>query len=210
MLTIDLFTEISCPWCLIGMHRLDKVLTERFPALDVEIRHHPILLLKDVSAEGLYIPDLLRSRYGVTNMKAAFARPEQEARDSGLTLDLSLQLRTYSTLAAHALIMAASERGTQHRLAMAITRAYFLEATDIGNAQQLADLAVSYGFERDEALGIALDPSRHPAVERAAAEAGAQGIRSVPHFVFGGRLMLNGGRSEDEIAEAIASAATIA
>lgn len=59
-------TEITCPWCIIGHHRLDKILAERFPDLEVGIRQHPVLLLPDALAEGLYIPDLLRKRYGMT------------------------------------------------------------------------------------------------------------------------------------------------
>lgn len=78
MLKIDLYTEISCPWCFVGHHRLDKVLAERFPDLAVDIRQHPVLLLPDAPVGGLYIPDLLRSRYGITDPKAAFARPEEK------------------------------------------------------------------------------------------------------------------------------------
>ncbi len=91
---IDLYTETTCPWCIVGYHRLDKVLAERFPSLAVEIRQHPVLLLPDAPAGGLYIPDLLRSRYGITDPKVAFARPEGEARASGFDLDLSRQLWT--------------------------------------------------------------------------------------------------------------------
>jgi predicted DsbA family dithiol-disulfide isomerase len=151
MLEIDLYTEITCPWCIIGQHRLDKVLAERFPDLGADIRHHPILLLPDAPAAGLYIPDLLRTRYGVTDPKAAFARPEAEARASGLDLDLNRQLWTYPTQAAHALILAAYERGTQHRLAVAISEAYFLGAKTIADVDVLADIAVDYGFSRAEA-----------------------------------------------------------
>lgn len=123
MLQIDLYTEITCPWCIIGHHRLDKVLAERFPALEVDIRQHPVLLLPDSPAEGLYIPDLLLSRYGVTDPKASFARPEAEARASGL--DLSRQPWTYRTQAAHGLVLAARALGTQHQLAVAITMRIF-------------------------------------------------------------------------------------
>lgn len=207
MLQIDLHTEISCPWCIIGQHRLDKVLQERFPNLAVDIRHHPVLLMPDTPAEGLYIPDLLFKRYGVTDPRAAFARPESEARASGLDLDLGRQLYTYPTQAAHALIKAAGERGTQHRLAVAITEAYFLQAKNIGKASVLADVAVAHGFERDEALAIARDPAWRARVEQAAADAAAAaGVRSVPHFVFNGHIAINGGRSEDEIAEALREA----
>lgn len=121
----------------------------------MDIRQHPVLLLPDAPAEGLYIPDLLRSRYGVTDPKASFARPEAEARASGLDLDLSRQPWTYRTQAAHGLILAARARGTQHQLAVAITDAHFLEAKNIADADVLADIAVAYGFERKEARAIA-------------------------------------------------------
>jgi len=206
MLQIDLYTEITCPWCIIGHHRLDKVLAERFRELEVDIRQHPVLLLPDAPAEGLYIPDLLLSRYGVTDPKASFARPEAEARASGLDLDLSRQLWTYRTQAAHGLILAARARGTQHRLAVAITDAHFLEAKNISDADVLADIAMAYGFERAEARAIARDPAQHRLVEQEAARSLAAGVRSVPHFVFGGRFAINGGRSEDEIASAIRQA----
>jgi predicted DsbA family dithiol-disulfide isomerase len=210
MLRIDLFTEITCPWCIIGHHRLDKVLAERFPALDVDIRQHPVLLLPDAPAAGLYIPDLLRSRYGVTDPKASFARPEAEARASGFDLDLSRQPWTYRTQAAHGLILAARTRGTQHQLAVAITDAHFLDARNISDVDVLAGIAAGYGFQRDEARAIALDPEQHRRVEQEAAKSAAAGVRSVPHFVFGGRIAINGGRSEDEIASAIRDAASVA
>ncbi|MCW2387326.1 putative DsbA family dithiol-disulfide isomerase [Sphingobium sp. B11D3B] len=207
MLQIDLFTEISCPWCFVGHHRLDKVLAERFPELDVDIRQHPVLLLPDAPPEGLYIPDLLRWRYGATDPKAAFVRPEAEARASGFDLDLSHQLWAYRTQPAHGLILAARERGTQHRLAVAITDAYFLKAKNTSDADVLADIAMAHGFERQEAHAIALDPEQHRRVEQEAAQSAAAGVRSVPHFVFGGRIAINGGRSEDELASAIRQAA---
>ncbi|MXV09222.1 DsbA family protein [Xanthomonas sp. LMG 9002] len=206
MLKIDLYTEISCPWCFVGHHRLDKVLAERFPDLAVDIRQHPVLLLPDAPVGGLYIPDLLRSRYGITDPKAAFARPEGEARASGFDLDLGRQLWTYPTQAAHALILAAAGRDTQHRLAVAITDAYFIAAKNIADAEVLADIAVGHGFDRDQARAIALDPAQHRRVEAEAARSADAGVRSVPHFVFGERIAINGGRSEDEIAAAIRAA----
>lgn len=207
MLNIDLYTEISCPWCIIGQHRLDKVLAERFSDLAVDIRHHPVLLIPDAPEEGIYVPDLLRTRHGVTDPKAAFARPESEARTSGLEMDLSRQPWAYRTQLAHGLILAARERGTQHQLAVAISKAYFLDVRNIGHADVLADIAINHGFGHAEARAIALDPVQHQRVEQLAAQSSAAGVRSVPHFVFAGRVAINGGRSEDEIALAIQEAA---
>jgi len=203
MLHIDLYAEITCPWCFVGLHRLDKVLKEHFNEVLVEIRHRPVVLLPDAPATGLYIPDLLHSRYGVTDPKTAFARPEREARASGFELDLSRQLWTYPTQAAHALILAARERGTQHELAIALTDAYFVDARNIGDVDVLADIAVHLGFERLEARAVALDPAVREKVAGEVARSAATGVRSVPHFEFGSGVAISGARSEVEIASAI-------
>lgn len=202
-LVIDLYTEISCPWCIIGLHRLDKVLAERFPTLPVDIRHHPVILMKDCPPKGLRIADLLQSRYGITDPDAAWARPHIEARMSGLDLDLRRQPFAYPTLGAHTLIGLAGARGTQHALAVAITHAYFQDGRNIGDADILADIAVDHGFERDEAFRFASDPAELEATRGEVALSAISGVTSVPHFVFDGRFTLVGGRSEDEITAAI-------
>ncbi|MCM2435420.1 DsbA family oxidoreductase [Agrobacterium rosae] len=201
-LRIDLFTEISCPWCIIGLHRLDKVLAERFPQIDADIRHHPVILL-DCPPEGFKIVDLMRSRYGITDPAKAWARPHAEARASGLDLDLGRQPFAYPTVGAHTLIRLAGPRGTQHSLVAAITWAYFQDAANIGDADVLADIASKHGFEREEAYQLVSDPVQLERTRGDVANAAAHGVTSVPHFVFGGEFVLNGGRSEDEIAAAI-------
>lgn len=207
-LAIDIYTEITCPWCNIELHRLDKVLNERFASLPVDIRHHPVILMPDCPPEGLRIADLLRSRYGVTDPAQAWSRPHAEARASGLDLDLARQPFAYPTMRAHTLIRLASARGTQHALAIAITQAYFQDARNIGDAEILAVIASNHGFTRNEAHRLALNSDEHAQTREKAAASAAQGVTSVPHFVFGERLNIIGGRSEDEIAEAIRQTAS--
>ena len=209
-LKIDLYTEITCPWCIIGQFRLDKALSKRFPELEFDIEHHPVILLPTCPPQGILIVDLLRSRYGVTDPNAAWARPHAEARASGLALDLSRQGYAYPTERAHTLIRHARAFGTQHLLAAALAAAYFHEGHNISDAQFLAELAKEYGFKKSDALQIVLDPAEIAATQREAANAASIGIRSVPHFAFGTQISLNGGRSEDELERGLRAALEIA
>lgn len=202
-LTIDIHTEISCPWCAIGLHRLDKVLAERFPTLSVDIMHHPVFLMPGCPPEGVRIADILRSKYGIADPSAAWARPQSEARASGLDLDLSRQPFAYPTEAAHTLIRLARSRGTQHKLAVAISHAYFLEGRNIADHVVLTEIAAKHGFEKAEVPALITDPTELEKTELEAAEGQAIGVQSVPHFIFGRELTLIGGRSEDELATAI-------
>ena len=206
-ITIDLYGDITCPWCVIVHHRLDKVLGECFAGLPVDIVHHPVVLIPDCPPEGVLIADLARSRHGISDLSLLWARPEAEARASGLALDLSRQPLAYPTHGAHTLIRRARERGTQHRLAGAMYAANFFEVRNISDPEVLADIASQHGFARAEARALVQDRNERELTERQAARATTQGIRSVPQVVFGGQIALTGGRSEDQLAHAIAQAA---
>jgi predicted DsbA family dithiol-disulfide isomerase len=206
VLHIDLFSDVICPWCFIGMHRLNRVLAERFPDLPDEIHHHPVLLVPDLPAEGANAADMLRQRHGLTHVKPAWAVPHAAARASGLDLDLSLQPNVYPTQAAHALVHAARQYGTEHRLAFAIAQAYFQESRNIADPSVLAEIAEGYGFSSDEVRAIALDQDARRDVEDAAALARAAGVTFVPLMVVNGAITIPGGRQEDEIAAAITQA----
>ncbi len=185
----------------VALYLLVKVLGEYFNDVLVDIRPRPIVLLPDAPATGLYIPDLLHSRHGVTDPKTAFARPEAEARASSFGLNLSRQLWTYPTQAAHALILAAVEKGTQHQLVIGINDAYFLDARNIGDVNVLVDIAVRNGFDRREARDVALDLAARKQVEEEVARSAVAGIRSVPHFELGSGVTISVGhrRSRDSV-----------
>ena len=205
-LNIDFYSEITCPWCLIGHHRLDKVLAERFAELSVDIIHHPVFLIPDCPPEGMLIADLMKSRHGVSDPAELWARPEAEARASGLDLVLRRQPYAYPTQGAHTLIRLARAKGTQHRLAGALYASYFRDVKNIADPRVLGEIASRHGFDSAEARRLSQDAGEREQTAREAAQATAQGITSVPHFVFGGRLVLKGGRSEDELAHVIKKA----
>ena len=203
MLKIDLYSDPICPWCIIGAHRLDKVLRERFPDLDVDLEHVPFELHPDAPPEGFRIADYF-GRKGIPDPKIAFARPEAEARASGLDLNLNKQLFGYRTVDAHTLLRHARKRGTQHDLSMALMDANFHAARNISNKDVLAEIAAQHGFTVEEAHAILADPAEQAETERLTAASRAKGIRSVPTFDIGGVVM--GGGSEDDLAAAIAQA----
>lgn len=204
MLKIDLYTDIVCPWCIIGQHRLDKVLKERFPDLNVDVEHHPFELHPSAPPEGFKLEDYFRMRgINIAEVGNAFARPVGEARASGLDLDLSLarQPFIYRTVHAHTLLRHARERGTQHELSMALMKAFFFNSLNISDKAVLADIAAQHGFTVEEARSILADPNEQAESEKQIADSRAKGVRSVPTFNIGGLVM--GGGSEDEIAKAI-------
>jgi predicted DsbA family dithiol-disulfide isomerase len=205
-LSIDIVSDVVCPWCFIGMRRLEKAL-ESFNGLEVQIRYHPYLLDPTTPPEGRDLREHLQRKYGA-DPESMFGRVEAAARASGIDLDFSKVRRSVSTLGAHTLLRHAAERDldVQRLLAKSLFEAYFLEGKDISETTVLCDLAEQVGFTREEATRI-LGDEEELAETRAEALAAAQGgVTGVPFTVIGQRYAVPGAQEPDAFAKAIARA----
>lgn len=202
-LKIDVFTDVVCPWCLIGSVRLDKAIAQLPDDVVVEVENHPFYLDPNVPEEGAVAADSLREKYG-REPREMWEPVQNEAAKAGIVLDLSLQPRTFRTAEAHTLTRLAKPLGTQHALANAIAAAYFLEHKQINDAEVLADLGVLHGFDRDEAVRIINDPDELAITEELARQAAAQGIRGVPFFIFAGKYAMSGAQPQEVFGRALA------
>lgn len=204
--TIDIHSDISCPWCFIGSRRLNRVLGERMPELRTRVRHHPYQLHPDAPAGGIDVHAMLRERYGA-DPSSLFERVEEAAREEGIELDLSLQSRAFDTAGAHTLIRHAAVLGTQSDLVDALFAAYFLEARDISDPAVLADVAAPHGFSEAQIRTLISDGAELGLTRMEAADAARRGVRGVPFFVLGGKYALSGAQPEHILEGAIRRAA---
>ncbi len=204
-LSIDLVTDVVCPWCFIGLVRLDRVLETT--GIAAAITHHPYFLDPDLPAEGVDVAERLKAKYG-GDIASMFARVEAEAQKSGIPLDLSKQPRQRPTDRAHTLIAAAAGKGTQHALARALFEAHFLQSRNIADPDVLAEIALGFGFTDSEARAVIADADALAATRKQAAAMAEMGIGGVPFFVFDRRLALSGAQPEPVLADALRQAST--
>jgi predicted DsbA family dithiol-disulfide isomerase len=205
-ISIDIVSDVICPWCFIGARRLDLALASVAPGIDGDVTYRPFLLDPSTPPEGVDLRARLRAKYG-TDPERMFANVEAAARSSGIPLDFAKVRRTPSTVAAHTLLRHAAGKGTQRGLAGALFEAHFLEARDIGNPDVLAALAGAHGFEADEARELLRDEQELSRTRDEALEAAARGVRGVPFFVFAGRFGVSGAQPTETLRAAIAQAA---
>jgi len=194
-LSIDLVSDVVCPWCFIGTKNLESALASL--GIETRLTFRPFLLDPSTPRAGEDLRERLRRKYG-GDPEQMFARVEQAAKNSGIALDFSRVRLSCSTVDAHTLLRHAIERGTQVALAKALFSAYFQEGRDIGDRAVLTELSAAHGFAPDAPAG-AITPlaallsdeerSRTRAEALALAE---QGISGVPFFIFDGRLAVSG------------------
>jgi predicted DsbA family dithiol-disulfide isomerase len=191
---IEVYSDTICPWCYVGLARLQEALAAR-PALEVELRWLPFELNPDLPPDGEDRKAYMLRRFGDVNR---FAAGQQQLQDLGRSLGIDFQFdrvtRAPNTRRSHALIGWAGERGgeVQTRVKQRVLAAHFTEGRDIADPQVLADLAVDCGLERDAALQAICDPRRHAEIEALEAQAQGWGISGVPTFIFDRRYAFSG------------------
>ncbi|NMA99661.1 MAG: DsbA family oxidoreductase [Phyllobacteriaceae bacterium] len=202
LLKIDVFTDVVCPWCLVGSARLDQALANLPDDVEVEVENHPFYLDPSVPPEGVDVGQMLKEKYG-RDPKEMWERVQSEAAKSGIALDLSKQPRMFNTAKAHTLTRLSRGNGNQHELANAIAEAYFLEHRQINDDNVLADIAAEYGWDRGDALDAINDEHELGVTAQLATSAAEQGIRGVPFFVFGGKYALSGAQPDEVFKQAL-------
>jgi predicted DsbA family dithiol-disulfide isomerase len=202
VLSIDIVSDVICPWCFIGHKRLEQALAS-FPApIETTVVFRPFLLDPSIPPEGADLRERLRAKYG-GDPQTMFANVEAAARSSGIPLDFSKVKRTPPTIPAHTLLRHALAKGTQRAMADAFFRAYFLEGKDVGNTDVLAGIAAQHGFDSEEARRLAMDGDELAATRAEAEQIRARGISGVPFFVFGGAVGVSGAQTPEVLRAAM-------
>lgn len=208
-LSIDVFSDIVCPWCFIGTKRLSSVLSAGEKPLRAEVRHHPFFLDPLTPPGGVDVQEMLRKKYGV-EPRTMFGRVEAAARDAGIDLHLEKQRLMVPTARAHTLIRHAAAKGTQQAVVEALFAAYFLDAKDVDDEAVLAALGALHGFTEDEVLALVRDDAELDETRALAVEATKLGIRGVPFFVFNGELAVSGAQSTEVFRQVIQQVTQVA
>lgn len=201
---VDFVSDVICPWCFIGLVRLEKALADAAAAGDAPrtIAFHPFQLDPTTPPEGADLRERLAKKYDM-DPESMFARVESVARESGIPLDFSKVRRTPNTLKAHALIGSAASPQQQHAIAKALFHAYFLEGKDIGDRTTLLEIATKHGLDEETTRVVLDDPSALEAVREETRQLSQQGIRGVPFVIFDGKLAVSGAQSVEIFREAL-------
>lgn len=211
-LTVDVVSDVVCPWCFIGKRRLEAALAtlrERDPALPVHVRWHPFQLNPELPPQGVDRKAYLEAKFGGPERAATiYERVRAAGRTAGIDFDFDAIERQPNTLDAHRLIAWAQSRpeGDPQALVEALFRAYFLDGRYVGDAGELAALAASAGYDPADARAFIASDALRDEVHVAESRAREMGISGVPFFVFDGKTALSGAHEPETLLDAIAQA----
>jgi predicted DsbA family dithiol-disulfide isomerase len=185
---IDIWSDVVCPWCYIGITRFDRALAG-FDG-DVTIRLHPFQLDPEAPIPGVPVREVYAAKFGA-EIDAALERVSSEGAREGLTFNWDRAIRG-NTFDAHRAIAFARRSDLDRELEMQLFRAYFTSGLDISDRKVLVDAGALLGVDR---AGLAAYLESDEGVDEVRAELVAgieRGITAVPSFVFEDEFLIPG------------------
>ena len=204
-LKIDFVSDVSCPWCVIGLRALEQALERVADAVTAEIHFQPFELNPQLPPDGQDITEHLVQKYGSTPEQLQRNRETIRARgaDLGFTFEMGKRSRVYNTFDAHRLLHWADLEGRQRELKRALFTAYFTEGRNPGDREVLIDVAAQSGLDPLRAREV-LESGRYADEVREREQFyGRQGVRAVPSVIVDDRYLIQGGQPVEIFEQAL-------
>jgi predicted DsbA family dithiol-disulfide isomerase len=205
VLTIDVVSDVVCPWCYLGEKRLEAALAEA--PQPVALRWRPYQLDPTIPEGGLDRAEYMEKKFGKSGrLQSVHDNLARLGADVGIPFAFDKIKRAPNTLDAHRLIRWANSAGVQGKVVERLFRAYFVEGRDIGDPAVLIDIASECGLDARLVEKLLAEEADVDLVREEIAQAQAIGVTGVPFFIFSGRLGVPGAQDPSVLLRAMAQA----
>jgi predicted DsbA family dithiol-disulfide isomerase len=197
-LKIDFVSDITCPWCAVGLSALEIALVNLQGSVQAEIHFQPFELNPGIAPEGEDVSEHLTKKYGSTPQQQAQIRETIRARGAELGFEFRKEGRSriYNTFNAHPLLHWAEleGQGRQVRLKKVLLRAYFTDGKSPYDTEVLVAAADEAGLDGARARAILASDEFAQAVRERAQYYLNAGVHSVPAVIINERHLISGGQ----------------
>ncbi|MEY4561199.1 MAG: hypothetical protein RLZZ618_476 [Pseudomonadota bacterium] len=202
---IDFVSDISCPWCAIGLSALEQALERVKDTVSAELHFQPFELNPRMPAGGQDIDEHLAEKYGATPEASARNREAIRARGAevGFTFAMDKRGRIYNTFDAHRLLHWAGLEGRQQALKHALLEAYFGEGKNPEDHALLAEVAEKVGLDGTQARAVLASDDYALDVREREQFYQQHGINAVPAVILNGRHLIQGGQPVEVFEQAL-------
>lgn len=204
---IDFVSDVSCPWCVIGLQALEQAIARIGDGIAVDLHFQPFELNPQMPPGGQDTTEHLVEKYGGTPER--FEANRAAIRERGAALGFEFRMdrrhRIYNTFDAHRLLHWAETQGEgrQGALKHALFQAYFTDGADPSDRDTLVRIAAGVGLDAGQAREV-LESGRYSDEVRAReAFYTGQGIHAVPSVIINDRHLLQGGQPVDVFERAL-------
>lgn len=202
---IDFVSDVSCPWCVIGLKSLETALKSLEGEITADLHFQPFELNPQMGAEGQDITEHIAQKYGSTPADIARNGENLRARGAELGFEFNMQKRgrIYNTFDAHRLLHWADTEGKQEALKSALFSAYFTEGRNPSDHTVLLDVVKKVGLDATRAAEILQSDEFAADVRDREKFYAERGIRAVPSVIINDRHLIQGGQPAEVFERAL-------
>lgn len=209
-LTIEVVSDVVCPWCFVGLRRLERAIAlvrESHPDFQCVVQWRPFFLNPDTPPEGEpYLPFLIQKFGGRERVEEIW----QRIREVGATLDIDYQFKKIqvraNTLLAHRLIHWVQQQGDASGVVEGLFKAQFVQGENVSDRLVLANVAAACGYDQAEVLRYLDSDEDVSLIQKLEHESRTWGVNSVPTFVFDRKSGIQGAEDPKVLADGIKQA----
>jgi predicted DsbA family dithiol-disulfide isomerase len=203
---IDFVSDVSCPWCAIGLHALERALERLGREIEAGLHFQPFELNPQMRPGGEGIVEHLAAKYGSTPEQIERSQEMIRARGAalGFTFDMHRRTRIYNTFDAHRLLhWAEAAGGKQRALKHALFAAYFTDGRDPSDRELLVEIAAKVGLDADRARQILASDEYAKEVRARERFYNEHGIHAVPAIIINDQHLIQGGQPVEVFEQAL-------
>jgi predicted DsbA family dithiol-disulfide isomerase len=204
-LKIDIVSDVSCPWCIIGYQALNQALTNLAADIEADITWQPFELNPNMPAEGQEITEHITQKYGISVAQSDQNRAAIKERGLAVGYEFGNRGggRIYNTFDAHRLLHWACEQGKQTELKLALFDLYFQQNGNPSDHQQLLAVVNTLGLDVTQAQQVLESDKYSAEVRKQQQHYQAAGVSSVPAVIVNNKHLISGGQPVEIFEQAL-------
>jgi predicted DsbA family dithiol-disulfide isomerase len=191
-LHVDIWSDVVCPWCYIGLRRFESAREQLVDDIEVSWSFHPYQLDPHAPTKPTPVSEAYASKFGGPDAAAQImAHVTSVAAGEGIEFRMDLAMRA-NTFDAHRLLWLTSATGHQHAVKERLLRAYFCDGDNIADQATLVRCAGDVGLDPNRVAAFLASTDGAAQVRDELAHAASAGITAVPTFVVNGAWAIPG------------------
>ncbi|MBT1451266.1 DsbA family oxidoreductase [Glaciecola sp. XM2] len=204
-LRIDIVSDVSCPWCIIGYKALEQALSQLTDSVKADIHWQPFELNPNMLTEGEDVDEHLMNKYRIDEKQIMANRENIHQRGLSVGYEFGHRGggRIYNTFDAHRLLHWAAEEGKQTELKLALFDLYFKDGGNPSDHEQLVVAAGSVGLDVQRAKSILASDEYSQEVRKQQTFYQQHGISSVPAVIVNNKHLISGGQPTSVFVQAL-------
>ena len=201
VITVDVVSDVACPWCYVGKRNLEAAL-KSWNGAPVEIQWHPFQLDPSIPEEGLDGHVYLANKFGSSErIKGMTDRLTQIGKNAGIDFDFEAEWLAVNTLPMHLLLHAAQSEGFQTQLKERFFKAYFEDRLPMNDDSVLEGIMAEFDWSADKVAEVLNDDDLAYAVKNEISYYQQKGVSGVPFFIINNKYGINGAQPSDVFLE---------